>query len=204
MSQPKAVAFPLRENRRQHERSAVKLGGQLFVPAEESEQPCQVVDLSAGGARVICEDVPPCATYVILYVDGFGRFPAVTTRYSDGAIGMRFDMSEHKREKLTAQIKAYLEAGLTGVTGLRRYKRVAEPARGTFLRANGEEVACSIGDFSLQGAFIQTDLRPRMGDEITLGHHKGRVVRHEPNGFAIQFRVTAGGHQEAQQGAQED
>src|ERR1700759_2691941 len=76
MSQPKPVAFPVRENRRKHERSAVKLDGHLFVPAEESEQPCQIVDLSAGGARVICEDVPPCATYVILYFDGFGRFPA--------------------------------------------------------------------------------------------------------------------------------
>ena len=201
MSQPKPVAFPVRENRRKHERSAVKLDGHLFVPAEESEQPCQIVDLSAGGARVICEDVPPCATYVILYVDGFGRFPAVTTRYSDGAIGMRFDMTEHKREKLTAQIKAYLKAGLTGVTNLRRYKRVAVPAEGTFLRANGEEIACSVGDFSLQGAFIQTRVRPLLGEEITLGHHKGHVVRHEPKGFAIQF-VTMRGR--SPEGANED
>src|ERR1700744_3513459 len=101
MSRSQAVAFPVQENRRQHERSAVSLDGQLFVPADESEQPCQVVDLSAGGARVVCDDVPPCATYVILYVNGFGRSPAVTTRYSDGAIGMRFDMTEHKRRKMT-------------------------------------------------------------------------------------------------------
>jgi len=170
----------------------VSLDGQLFVPAEESEQFCQVVDLSAGGARVVCEDVPPCATYVILYVNGFGRFPAVTTRYSDGAIGMRFDMTEHKRQRLTSQIKAYLQAGIVGVTNLRRYKRVLVPAQGTFLREDGTEVACAIRDFSLQGAFIETNMRPPLGEVITLGHHRGAVMRHEKNGIAIQFFTQRG------------
>lgn len=192
MSQPKPVAFPARENRRKYERAIVSLDGHLFVPAEESEQSCQIVDLSAGGARVICEDVPPPATYVILYVDGFGRFPAVTTRYSDGAIGMRFDMTEHKRHKLTAQIKAYLKAGITGVTNLRRYKRVPTPAEGTFVRENGEEIACSIRDFSLQGAFLETSYRPPLGEVITVGPHQGRVIRHEPKGVAIQFVTCRG------------
>ncbi|HEY2009004.1 MAG TPA: PilZ domain-containing protein [Rhizomicrobium sp.] len=192
MSRPQPVAFPVTENRRKHERSAVSLDGRLFVPAEESEQPCQVVDLSAGGARVICEDVPPCTTYVILYVNGFGRFPAITTRYSDGAIGMRFDMTEHKRARLTRQIKAYLEAGIVGVTNLRRYKRALVPAQGTFLREDGQEVACMIRDFSLQGLFVETNIRPPLGEMISIGHHKGRVVRHERNGVAIQFVTQRG------------
>jgi hypothetical protein len=190
MSQPQPVAFPVKENRRQHERSAVSLGGHLFVPAEESEQPCQVVDLSAGGARVVCEDIPPTTTYVILYVNGFGRFPAVTTRYSDGAIGMRFDMTEHKRQRLTAQIKAFLQAGIVGVTNLRRYKRVPVPAEGSFVREDGQEVACAIRDFSLQGAFVETSFRPPLGEVISLGHHRGRVVRHEREGIAVQFVTT--------------
>ncbi len=192
MSQPKPVAFPVRENRREHERSEVSLDGQLFVPAEESEQTCQVVDLSAGGARVVCEDVPPPTTYVILHVNGFGRFPAVTTRYHDGAIGLRFDMTEHKRARLTTQIKAFLQAGIVGVTNLRRYKRVPVPAEGTFVRANGDEVACAIRDFSLQGAFIETKFRPPVGEVIALGHHQGRVVRHDRDGIAVQFLTTRG------------
>jgi hypothetical protein len=190
MSQPQPVAFPVKENRREHERSTVMLDGQLFVPAEESEQPCQVVDLSAGGARVVCEDVPPCTTYVILYVNGFGRFPAVTTRFSDGAIGLRFDMTEHKRKRLTNQIKAYLQAGIVGVTNLRRYKRVPVPAEGSFVREDGQEVACAIRDFSLQGVFVQTNIRPLLGEIISIGHHQGSVVRHERDGIAVEF-VTA-------------
>jgi hypothetical protein len=192
MSQPQPVVLPIKENRREHERWAVSLDGQLFVPAEESEQPCQIVDLSAGGARVVCEDVPPCATYVILYVNGFGRFPAVTTRYQDGAIGLRFDMTEHKRKKLTTQIKAFLQAGIVGVTNLRRYRRVPVPAEGSFLREDGQEIACAIRDFSLQGLFLETHIRPPLGEVITIGHHQGRVVRHEAKGIAVQFLTQRG------------
>jgi hypothetical protein len=101
MPQPQSVALCLTENRRRYERSAVSLDGRLFVPAEDSEQACQIVDLSVGSARMICEDVPPTATYVVLTVDGFGRFPAVTTRYHDGAIALRYDLNESRRERLT-------------------------------------------------------------------------------------------------------
>jgi len=192
MSQPEPVAFPVQENRREHERRGNVLDGQLFVPAEESEQTCQVIDLSASGARVVCEDVPPTSTYVILYVNGFGRFPAVTTRFLDGAIGLRFDMTEHKRARFSSQIKAFLQAGIVGVTNLRRYKRVPVPAEGTFVRANGDQVACAIRDFSLQGTFIETQCRPPLGEIIALGHHQGRVVRHDGDGIAIQFLTTRG------------
>lgn len=199
MSQPQSVAFPAKQNRRQHERAAVALDGHLFVPAEESEQPCHVIDLSAGGARVICEDVPPCATYVILYVDGFGRFPAVTTRYSDGAIGLRFDMSEHQRRHLTRQIKAFLEVGMMGVTNLRRTRRVSVPPLGPLLREDGQEGACTIRDVSLQGMFVETDMRPPLGEVVSLGHYRGRVVRHEAKGIAIQF-ITQPGHHPGSEG----
>jgi hypothetical protein len=194
MSQPQPVAFPAKRNRREYERAAVALDGHLFVPAEESEQPCHVIDLSAGGARAICEDVPPCATYVILYVNGFGRFPAVTTRYSDGAIGLRFDMSEHERRHLTRQIKAFLEAGMVGVTNLRRHKRVSVPAADTLLCQDGQQVACTIRDFSLQGAFVETDMRLPLGEVIGIGQAQGRVVRHEATGIAIQFITRPGRH----------
>src|SRR5215469_13861200 len=128
MPQSQSASSSVRENRRKHERSAVSLDGRLFMPAEDSDQPCQVVDLSAGNALVACEDVPPPSTFVILYVDGFGRFPAVTTRYSDGAIALRFDLSEKRSERLTAQIRAYLKSGVTGVTSLRRNGRMASAA----------------------------------------------------------------------------
>src|SRR5215469_226062 len=187
MPQSQSASSSVRENRRKHERSAVSLDGRLFVPAEDSEQPCQVVDLSAGDARVVCEDVPPPATFVILYVDGFGRFPAVTTRYSEGAIALRFDLSEKKSEKLTAQIRAYLKAGIIGLTSLRRHGRMASAGEGKFRRENGEEIACSIRDLSLKGMFLETECRPPLGEIVTIGPYEGGVIRHESDGIAIRF-----------------
>jgi len=187
MPQPHAVAPPVTEDRRKYERSAVSLDGRLFVPAEDSEQPCQVVDWSAGNARVVCEDVPPPATFVILFVDGFGRLPAVTTRYSDGALALRFDLSEKRREKLTAQIRTYFNDGIVGVTSLRRHGRMASAGEGKFRRANGEEIACRIRDLSLKGAFLETECRPPLGEVIIIGPYRGGVIRHESGGFAIRF-----------------
>jgi hypothetical protein len=192
MAEPQPVAVAATPNRRQYERTCVSLDGRLFVPAEKSEQPCQIVDLSAGSARVRCEDVPPTATYVILYVDGFGRFPAVTTRYQDGAIALRFDLSEARRDWLTAQIGTYLKAGIAGVTSLRRHRRVATPAEGSLRRENGEQAACRIRDLSLKGAFLQTQCRPALGEVISIGPYRGGVIRHEANGIAIQFLATPG------------
>ena len=101
-------------------------------------------------------------------------------------------MTETKRERLTVQIAAFLQAGIVGVTNLRRYKRVPVPAEGTFLCATGQEIHCNIRDFSLQGVFLETASRPPLGEMISLGHHRGRVVRHEPTGIAIRFDTARG------------
>jgi hypothetical protein len=100
------------EENRQHERTPLQLPGQLYLPAEQTAQSCTVTDISAGGARVTCEDVPPARALVILHVEGFGRFEAVTTNFRDGALGMRFLVPENRRGRLARQIDAFLLSGI--------------------------------------------------------------------------------------------
>ena len=112
-------------NRREHARTALSLPGLLYMPAEDSAQPCTVTDLSAGGARLTCEDVPPVSVFVILHIEGFGRFEAVTTRFQLGTLGLRFLVPEQRRARLQKQIDAFLDAGLEsaarcGVEGVAR------------------------------------------------------------------------------------
>ena len=71
-----------------------------------------MTDISAGGARITCEDVPPVSALVILTVEGFGRFEAVTTNFRDGALGMRFLVPENRRARLSRQIDAFLTGGV--------------------------------------------------------------------------------------------
>ena len=107
-------SLPLSEKkRRQHGRTALRLPGQLYLLAEQTAQPCTVTDISAGGARITCEEVPPVSAFVILHVEGFGRFEAVTANFCDNTLGLRFLVSEGRRTRLTRQIKAFLTGGVS-------------------------------------------------------------------------------------------
>ena len=98
---------------RQHGRTTLRLPGQLYLIAEQTAQSCTVTDISAGGARLICEDVPPLSAFVILHVEGFGRFEAVTANFRDAELGLRFLISDGRRGRLARQITAFLDGGVT-------------------------------------------------------------------------------------------
>jgi hypothetical protein len=111
--------------RRAQARTALTLPGLLYVPAEESCESCIVVDVSAGGAGVTCENVPPPSAFVILHIEGFGRFEAVSTRFHNGILGLKLLVPEERRERLYTQIAAFLDDGVDaaavlGITSTRR------------------------------------------------------------------------------------
>ena len=77
-------------DRRAHKRRNVDERGQLAIPSENLVLPCSVVNISQGGAKVVCDAIPLAGTRVILiFGDGNGH-EAVTTRYADGELGLQF------------------------------------------------------------------------------------------------------------------
>jgi hypothetical protein len=82
------------DDRRQCERVRVALAGKMFVPTEDLIINCQIVNLSAGGARIQCDTPPPRNIRLVLYIDGFGRFEGVTTRYVRDELVLRFVCTE--------------------------------------------------------------------------------------------------------------
>ena len=107
---------------RAHARTALSLPSQLYVTAEQSAQSCTVTDISAGGARLVCVDVPPLSAFVILTVEGFGRFEAVTNNFRDSTLGVRFLICDRRRARLSRQIEAFLNGGVPSAarTGMGR------------------------------------------------------------------------------------
>jgi hypothetical protein len=174
-------------DQREHERVATRLQGKLFIPAETSTMDCDVVDLSAGGAGVRCEDAPPLETFVVLYVDGFGRFESVATRYVDGLLGLRFLCTDAKRQRLIEKLNVFVEHGLMAATRLRQYERTAPDTLSHFTRANGQQVRCDILDISLQGFSLKTNARPPIDELVRLGRTYGRVVRHHEQGIGVEL-----------------
>ncbi|HMH65698.1 MAG TPA: PilZ domain-containing protein [Rhizomicrobium sp.] len=181
--------FARSQDQRSSERVAVRLAGKLFVPAEKSTLECIIINLSVGGAGIHCPEPPPLDAFVVLYVEGFGRFDGVTTRYVNGELGLKFVCKEAKRKRLEQDLESFVKEGMTSVTRLRRHRR--NPVNTSivfFSRADGSQAACKLMDLSFQGAMLKTHVRPPIGEIVHLGQTRGWVVRHHEQGIGVQFQ----------------
>jgi len=176
-----------RAERRQYMRVRVELTGRLFIPADNREERCDVVDLSPGGAQIVCEIVPPADTQVIIYIDGFGRFEGGVARPAERSFGVRFQCSAMKREKIAEQLTLYMNRDIVDETVVRRHDRAPTRGFARYTRANGDIVNCEVLDLSLGGVSLKTDTRPPLGETVLIGQTAGRVVRHHENGIALEF-----------------
>jgi c-di-GMP-binding flagellar brake protein YcgR len=57
----------------------------------------------------------------------------------------------------------------------------------SILLEDGRRYNCKITDISLSGAAVEIDVRPALGTPVTLGRMRARVVRHFPDGIAVEF-----------------
>jgi c-di-GMP-binding flagellar brake protein YcgR len=182
-----AVIAKATAERRRHLRVEVDLSGKFFLPAQQQEAPCRIVDLSPSGARVASEFVPPTGSSIVLYIDEFGRFECEVMRAEWGHFGVVFRCSALKQARLAEQLEIIAKQGAPAAATLRRHERRSAADLGQFTRANGETVACDVLDLSLSGISLKSAVKPPIGEVITVGQTSGRVVRHHETGFAIEF-----------------
>ena len=78
------------KERRAHPRHVIYEHGELIIPAENMILPCRVVNISDGGAGIICDIVPGVATTVRLVMKDGRVFDAITAWFEDGELGLRF------------------------------------------------------------------------------------------------------------------
>jgi len=178
-------------DKRSFERTATSLTGKMFVPAEERTVDCGIVDISAGGAGITCLEMPPLETYVVLYIDTFGRFEAVVTRVIGGVLGLRFVCSDAKRKRLVDQLTLSVGGEAADRPVLRKERRVRVSPISFFTRISGDRIGCEVIDISLTGASLKTDTRPPIGEMILIGQMAARVVRQHDQGVGITFATTS-------------
>ena len=188
MAKSKRLPAPsFRADQREFKRFEIHLPGYLFIPADGTTIECQVFNLSGGGASIQCETPPALQTYIVLYIDGFGRFEGVTSRLIKGELGIKFVCNEAKRKRLKDDLMSFVNSGIKDVTRLRRHARAAGGTSGFFVTRTGQKADCGIIDFSVQGMSLKASVRPPLGDVISLGKYHGLVIRHHQAGFAVQF-----------------
>ncbi len=173
--------------RRNYKRVPVDLPGRLFLPAQSRETPCAVANISPGGAAIECETAVERDTQIVLYVDGFGRFDGRVARQDGATIGIRFDCTTLKRERIAEQLDRLASDGAVENSALRRHART--PASGSvhFTCSNGQLVPCQVLDLSPSGVNVKTGARPLLGEFVLIGKRAGRVVRHHEQGVGIEF-----------------
>ncbi len=181
------VVDKARAERRRFRRVKVDLPGRLFVPADNQEARCKVVDMSPGGAAIDCELAIPPDTSVILYVDGFGRFEGTSVGRPGDGFAVKFNCTQMKRERVAEQLTLYMNQSVVTEADLRRHDRAPTKGFTRFTRSDGQLVKCEVLDLSVSGVSVKTDIRPPVGEFVLIGQMAGRIARHHDNGIGIEF-----------------
>lgn len=159
-----------------------------YMLADRREFPCQVIEMSPGDARVIAPVSGQPGEKIIIYLDHLGRVEGTITELIDGGFKMDLVSSPRRRDKLAAQLTWLANKDLLNLPEDRRHERVVPDMRhSSILLEDGRRYNCKITDISLSGAAVEIDVRPALGTPVTLGRMRARVVRHFPDGVAVEF-----------------
>jgi len=178
-----ALATPPASNRK-FQRTPVALEGTIF--AAGNVQACQIMDLSAGGARLRRDNPMPLEGELFLYIKGFGRFPAQVVRNDGAQVAVRFTVENEVVMALLKGLSNYVAGYDTPNTKLRKEVRVPTSIAAVCRLADGTAVPCEIIDASMRSMALRISERPRIGSLVMLGRTKVRVVRHLAQGIAVQ------------------
>ena len=174
-------------DRRRHQRVRLSLSGRYML-ADHREYPCQTVDMSPGGACVVAPVIGDIGSRVVIYLDHIGRLEGQIVRHTDGGFAAQLRVPSLKREKLADQLTWLANRHILGLPEDRRHERIEPISKRSILTLpDGKEVPVRIIDISLSGAAISTEMQPAIGTAVTIGRTKGVVVRHLPDGVAIEF-----------------
>jgi len=159
-----------------------------YMLTDRREFPCQVLAMSPGDAMVIAPVSGTAGERVVAYLDNMGRIEGNITNVIDGGFEMDISATPRKRDKMAAQLTWLANRDVLNLPEDRRHERVVPDNRhSTVVLDDGRRYNCKIIDISLSGAAIELAVRPAMGTPVTLGRMRARVIRHFPDGVAVEF-----------------
>jgi len=174
-------------DRRRHQRVKVNLLGRCMF-ADRREFPCQILNISPGGAEILSPVKGYVGDPVIAYIDHIGRLEGEITRHIEGGFAMSIEASSRKRDKLADTLTWLANRHVLNLPEDRRHaRRMPKKAEATLILDDGTSHGCRVIDMSLSGAGLATNLRPPLGTRVHLGKLGARVVRHFEDGIAIEF-----------------
>lgn len=174
-------------DRRRHKRYPLALLGR-FMRANKQEFPCRLNDISVGGASLMSPVEVEFGERIVAYLDEIGGIEGEVVRVFEGGFAISVRASQHKREKLAAQITWLINKEELGSSFGRRHQRIAVVNKTSTLKLeDGSTADCTVLDVSLSGASIGTEARPAIGDIVMFGKLRCKVMRYHDRGIGVQF-----------------
>lgn len=174
-------------DRRRHRRFPLALLGR-FMRANKQEFPCKLNDISVGGISVMAPVDVEIGERIVAYFDEIGGIEGHVVRTFPGGFALALKATQHKRDKLAAQITWLVNQADLGGIASRRHARMSVANKTSTLKLPDDQaVECRVLDVSLSGASIGTEARPPIGSEVIFGKLRCRVVRYHDRGIGVQF-----------------
>ena len=187
-----AIMLPeprIAQDLRRHRRIQLALAGR-FMRADRQEYPCEVKDISVGGASVTSAVLPEAGERVIAYFDQLGGIEGIVGRTFPKGFAFQFRITAHKKEKLAAQITWLMNRDAFPDETGRQHERVGVNSRKSKLKLeDGIVIDVDVLDVSSSGTSLGTSARPAIGSEVFIGKIKAFVRRHHDGGVGLQFAV---------------
>jgi len=123
------------------------------------------------------------------YFGDFGKLDGRISDVTSGEFLLELAMTGDNRQKMANKL-AWLENKQKDVSvkDARRRARIILPNPHSVLTFHdGATRRCFIIDASETGVAVSADVQPEIGTPLAVGSCVGRVVRHLPDGFAVQF-----------------
>jgi PilZ domain len=187
---PSSVPFGIAGDLRRHRRVPLELSGR-FMRASRTEHTCELRDISVGGAFVASDQAVDVGERVVAYFEHLGGLEGVVSRKTPTGFAFQFKVSEHKREKLAAQIMWLLNRHEFPDELGRQHERLSTSGRKAALRFDdGMVIDVELLDLSASGASVRTPARPAIGEEVVIAKIRSVVRRHHPDGIGLQFLMV--------------
>jgi len=127
--------------------------------------------------------------HVTPYFSDFGMLDGRISDTTAGGFLLELSMDKATREKMAGQL-TWLEKKQkdSSVRDARMQARIIPASPHSALTfADGTIHSCFVIDMSESGAAVSASVQPAIGTPLAVGTCVGRVVRHLPDGFAVQF-----------------
>lgn len=152
---------------------------------------CRAVKISQSRLMLATPIIGPIGERVIAFFEEFGKLHGPIARVFNGGMVMKIASTTEERSRLLRRLIWLEQNTKYGNPDLRAHKRIIpnEPIS-TLVYPDGKTLECFVIDISASGTAVSADVVPDIGSVIAVGQVPGRVVRHFPEGFAVQFKRT--------------